>query len=88
MSDATETDNLRDLRELPRLDMDAAAARRVRDLAVAAHARSRDRCHLPAAGLYRRVLEPILVGGLSLGFLAWVVGRSLEILRRAPGGLL
>lgn len=90
MCQGVENDDLRELRDgLPRLDMEPASARRARELALVAYARSLTRGRQPAVpGLYRSVLEPILVGGLALGFLAWVVGRSLEVLRGAPGGLL
>ncbi len=77
------------LRGLPVLDLDPRRARGIRDRALAAMASRRRRgerwAGLPAAA-YERFVEPILVGGLSLGFAAWVVARSIGVLQQARGG--
>jgi hypothetical protein len=77
------------LRGLPRLDLDPRRAREIRDRALATMAsrrgRGERRAGLPVA-VYERFLEPILAGGLSLGFAAWVLSRSIGVLLQARGG--
>ena len=75
------------LHELPADDMIPARAVRVRELAHAVLARRRCSRVEPGLGLLAsivRLLEPALAGALGLGFLAWVVTRSLEILGARP----
>jgi hypothetical protein len=78
------------LGDLPSIDMDARYARQVRDRSFAVLTR-RQR---PAARLVEilvavsgRFLEPALVGALSAGYLAWVVGRCAEAVSQGPGVL-
>jgi|WetSurMetagenome_2_1015567.scaffolds.fasta_scaffold1201847_2 hypothetical protein len=77
------------LRGLPMLDLDPRRAREIRDHALATMAWRRRRGErwvgLPAAA-YERFLEPILVCGLSFGFAAWVLARSIGVLQQARGG--
>jgi hypothetical protein len=78
------------LRSLQLSDMSPQAARRLRDAACRSLIRRRGRAvPLPdtLTGLYGRVLEPALAAGLSLGFLAWTIGRAVEVLRSATGNL-
>jgi len=91
MSELHTTDDrlLALLGELPRLEPDPSSAKRVRERARAALARGRrpaTRAGQGLGALYTRRLEPLLVGVLSLGFLAWAVARSLELLGCLPGG--
>lgn len=69
---------------LPPEDMRPALARRTRDRAVSVLLSRRERRFSWTGALYRKVLEPVLVGGLSLGFLIWAVSRSIEVLRSGP----
>lgn len=81
-------DLMRALKDLAVVDHAPARARRIRDRAVALLGRRRRR-ELRWAGLladYSRFVEPALAGALSLGFAAWTVTRSIEVLQRARGG--
>lgn len=90
-----EAENSRDdllhaLKDLVVPDHAPARARRIRDRAVALLARRRSRSR-PWAGLlagYWRFAEPTLVGALSLGFAAWTITRSIEVLHSAGGWLV
>ncbi len=73
------------LKELVVPDHAPARARRMRDRAVALLARRRRRVGLLTG--YWRFVEPPLVGALSLGFAAWAVTRSVEVLHSAGGWL-
>ncbi len=73
------------LNELVVPDHAPARARRIRDRAVALLARRRGRIGFLAG--YWRFVEPTLVGALSLGFAAWAVTRSVEVLHSAGGWL-
>jgi hypothetical protein len=79
---------LAELRDLPRNDMDPGRTRAVRDRACAILARRRRRgvrVFEAFGAFYGAVLEPVLVGGLALGFLAWVVARCAEALHQGAG---
>jgi hypothetical protein len=76
------------LRALPGADMDPRRARQVRDRACATLTRrQRPFARWPEAlaAFYDRLLEPILVGALAAGFLAWVAGRCVEAVSQGPG---
>ncbi len=79
---------MRVLRELPEMDHEAVRARRIRDGALGLLARRRRRSvrwtRLHAT--YSRIVEPAVVGVLSLGFVAWTVIRSMEVLQSVHGG--
>ncbi len=81
-------DLIRALRDLPVAVQSSARARRIRDLAVALLARRRRRALRRARlmTVYLRYVEPALAGALSVGFAAWTVTRSIEVLHRARGG--
>ncbi len=81
-------DLMRALKNLVVAEHAPARARRIRDRAVGLLARRRRRA-LRRAGLvadYSRFVEPTLASALSLGFAAWTVTRSIEVLHRARGG--
>jgi hypothetical protein len=40
------------------------------------------------AWAYRRIVEPIAAGTLSIGFIAAVVAQAIFVLRHTPAGLL
>jgi len=40
------------------------------------------------AWVYRRIVEPIAVGTLSIGFIAAVVAKAIFVLRHTPARLL
>jgi RNA polymerase sigma factor (sigma-70 family) len=72
------------------LDMDPARALALRDRARATVVRrggGQYPWRVRLALLYRSTLEPVVVGGLSLGFVAWAVDRSLKVLLSVPGWL-
>jgi hypothetical protein len=78
------------LRALPGADMDPRRARQVRDRACATlNRRQRPvaRWLKALAAFYDRLVEPVLVGALAAGFLAWVAGRCVEALRQGSGVL-
>lgn len=79
---------MRALKDLAVADHAPARARRIRDRAVALLARQRHRALRRArlVAIYSRFVEPTLAGALSLGFAAWTVTRSIEVLHRARGG--
>ena len=62
-------------------------------LARAAHAMVRHRRLATGrlalvAWVYRRIVEPIAVGTLSIGFIAAVVAKAIFVLRHTPARLL
>jgi len=85
---SSDDDPMRALEALAFSDHAPDRARRIRDRAVGLLARRRRRAflraRLVAAGA--RWAEGALAGALSLGFAAWTVTRSIEILHRARGG--
>ncbi len=81
-------DLLRALKNLVVAEHAPARARRIRDRAAGLLARRRRRALRRARLLadYSRFVEPTLASALSLGFAAWTVTRSIEVLYRARGG--
>jgi hypothetical protein len=73
------------LRALPDADMDPRRAREVRDRACATLGRRQRpaaRWLEALAVFYDQLVEPVLVGALAAGFLAWVAGRCVEALSK------
>jgi len=83
------TDPLRALGALPAADLDPRAARRIRDRAVAlleSRRRRTPRRLAVLAATLARFAQPVLAAGLSLGFAAWALSRSVSLLQHARGG--
>ena len=78
------------LQALPEFDLDVRRARDIRNRACAVLGR-RSRKTLRVLRiidtLYCSVVEPVLVAGLSIAFLAWVASRCFDVLTHFPGGL-
>ena len=84
-----EGDPLRALGGLPRVDLDPRRAREIRDRAVALLETRRRRTERRLAlveAVFAQFVQPVLAGGLSLGFAAWVLSRSIEVLAQVRGG--
>lgn len=78
---------MRILRELPQVDHEPARARLIRDRAVRHLARHRRSIVWTKPGAsFSRIAQPVLVGALSVSFVAWIVARSIEVLQSARGG--
>jgi hypothetical protein len=78
-----------ELRDLPRVDLDATLVQSIKDRAEAAIARGRQRKERRLEKLsnaWVRVVEPLVCCALSLGFVAWVLVESIRVLVQAEGG--
>lgn len=78
-----------ELRDLPRVDLDATLAQSIKERAEAAIARGRQRKERRLEKLsstWVRVFEPLMGCALSLGFVAWVLVQSILVLLQAERG--